>query len=51
MAHDKKTHKRKHLLIPNEVVDMLDEMSKETVRSDTDMIVFCIKEQYKRFKS
>ena len=47
---DKKPY-RKNLSFPHEIGNMVEEMSKETIRNHTDMIAFCIKEQYKVFKA
>lgn len=43
---DKNTLYRKNLNLDSEFGDMVKEMSSATVRNETDMIAFCIKEYY-----
>ena len=45
MTTEKKLY-RKNLNLDSEFGEMVKEMSEATVRSETDMIAFCIKEYY-----
>lgn len=47
---DKENIYRKNLNLDGSFGEMIKEMSKATVRNETDMIAFCIKEYYKVFK-